>query len=222
VPVRLDLLGWLEGQGARLVHAQGQAIALRGQRLRDLARALPRPETLLDGARQRLDAWGERLPAALTRSVQIRRLRLSESAGALRPALLRRTVEGERRRLMATAARLNTHALGREIAQKRRDLDRLSLRFAEAAERDLATRRDRLSALDRLRETLGYRATLARGYAVVRAGGTLVTTRKAAEAAEALEIEFTDGVLALGEKPAAQSRPVARGKEPPKGQGSLF
>ncbi|MET4127449.1 exodeoxyribonuclease VII large subunit [Roseovarius sp. MBR-6] len=222
VPVRLDLLGWLEGQGARLAHAQGQAIALRGQRLRDLARALPRPETLLDGARQRLDAWGERLPAALTRSVQIRRLRLSESAGALRPALLRRAVEGERRRLTATAARLNTHALGREIAQKRRDIDRLSLRFAEAAERDLATRRDRLSALDRLRETLGYRATLARGYAVVRTGGTLVTTRRAAEAAEALDIEFVDGVLALGEKPAVQPKPLARAKEPPKGQGSLF
>lgn len=222
VPVRLDLLTWLEGQGARLAHAQGQAIALRGQRLRDLARALPRPETLLDGARQRLDTWGERLPAALIRSVQMRRVRLSESAGALRPALLRRAVEGERRRLAATAARLNTHALGREIAQKRRDLDRLSQRFAEAARRDLDTRRERLTALDRLRETLGYRATLARGYAVVRGDGALVTTRAAASAAQALEIEFADGKLALGARPAARPRPGPGPKAPPEDQGSLF
>ncbi|MBE0452661.1 exodeoxyribonuclease VII large subunit [Roseovarius autotrophicus] len=217
VPVRLELLTWLEGQGARLTHAQGQAIALRGQRLRDLSRALPRPETLLDGARQRLDTWGERLPAALIRSVQMRRVRLSESAGALRPALLRRAVEADRRRLMATAARLNIHALGRDIVQKGRDLDRLSQRFAEAARRDLGTRRDRLAALDRLRETLGYRATLARGYAVVRGDGALVTTRKAAEAAKALEIEFSDGKLAL-----ATGKSAPRQKEPPPDQGSLF
>jgi exodeoxyribonuclease VII large subunit len=221
VPVRLDLLGWLEGQGARLAHAQGQAITLRGQRLRDLSRALPRPESLLDGARQRLDTWGERLPAALIRSVQLRRVRLSEGAGALRPSLLRRLVEGDRRRLAGTAARLNLPALARDIAQKGRDLDRLSARFAEAARRDLAARRDRLAALDRLRETLGYRATLARGYAVVRGDGALVTTRAAAAAATVLEIEFADGRLALGEAgpgPAPRPRP----KTPPAGQGSLF
>jgi exodeoxyribonuclease VII large subunit len=220
VPVRLDLLAWIEGQGARLAHAQGQAIGLREQRLRDLARALPRPETLLDGARQRLDTWGERLPAALIRSVQIRRVRLSDSAGALRPALLRRAAEGDRRRLTATVARLNIAALRREIAQKGRDLDRLSQRFAEAGRRDLAARRDRLGALDRLRETLGYRATLARGYAVVRAGGVLVTTRAAAVGARALEIEFADGTLAVGDAPAP--RKPGKPKTPPEGQGSLF
>jgi exodeoxyribonuclease VII large subunit len=220
VPVRRDLLAWIEGQGARLAHAQGQAIGLREQRLRDLARALPRPETLLDGARQRLDTWGERLPAALIRSVQIRRVRLSDSAGALRPALLRRAAEGDRRRLTATVARLNIAALRREIAQKGRDLDRLSQRFAEAGRRDLAARRDRLGALDRLRETLGYRATLARGYAVVRAGGVLVTTRAAAVGARALEIEFADGTLAVGDAPAP--RKPGKPKTPPEGQGSLF
>jgi len=221
VPVRLDLLGWLEGQGARLANAQGQAITRRGQRLRDLSRALPRPESLLDGARQRLDTWGERLPAALIRSVQLRRVRLSEGAGALRPSLLRRLVEGDRRRLAGTAARLNLPALARDIAQKGRDQDRLSARFAEAARRDLTARRDRLGALDRLRETLSYRATLARGYAVVRGDGALVTTRAAAAAATVLEIEFADGRLGLGAAgpgPAPKPKP----KTPPAGQGNLF
>jgi exodeoxyribonuclease VII large subunit len=224
VPVRRDLVAWLEGQGARLVHAQGQAVALREQRLRDLARALPRPETLIEGARQRLDTWGERLPAGLIASVQMRRVRLSEGAGALRPSLLRRAVAGERQRLAGLGARLNLAALERETAQRRRDLGLVAQRLAEAGRRDLAARGERLAALDRLRETLGYRATLARGYAVVRAGGDVVTTRAAAAGAQALEIEFADGVLAVGEAatPAPAPRKPPRPKDPPEGQGSLF
>ncbi|WP_412509764.1 exodeoxyribonuclease VII large subunit, partial [Roseovarius sp. SYSU LYC5161] len=123
VPVRLDLLAWLDNQEARLTHGLSQGVSARGQRLRDLSRALPRAETLLDGPRQRLDSWGERLPAALTRSVQMRRVQLFEGAGALRPGLLRRAVAADRQRLENTAARLNVRTLARETAQKRRDLD---------------------------------------------------------------------------------------------------
>ena len=46
VPVRLDLLATLDGQGARLSRAVAQGVSQRGQRLRDLARALPRVEAL--------------------------------------------------------------------------------------------------------------------------------------------------------------------------------
>ena len=60
------------------------------------------------------------------------------------------------------------------------------------------------------------RATLARGYAVVRGDGVLVTTRGAAEAARSLEIEFADGKLTLGGKPQA------KGRDTPPEQGSLF
>ena len=225
VPVRRDLLAWLEGQGARLVQAQGQGLALREQRLRDLARALPRPETLVEGARQRLDTWGERLPAALIRSVQMRRVQLSERAGALRPALLRRALEGERRRLANTSARLNLGALAREIDQRRRDLDGMSTRLSEAGKRQIRGLRERLDALERLRETLGYKETLRRGYAVVRGDGAVVTTRETAAAAQALEIEFADGRLALDAptaEPRKPARSAPRSKSSPEGQGSLF
>ena len=53
VPVRLDLLATLDGQGARLSRAVAQGVSQRGQRLRDLARALPRVESLTGPARQR-------------------------------------------------------------------------------------------------------------------------------------------------------------------------
>lgn len=221
VPVRLDLLAWLDNQAARLSHAQSQSIGLRGQRLRDLARALPRVETLLEAPRQRFDTWSDRLPAALIRSVQVRRVALSDAAGALRPSLLRRAVEVDRQRLANTAARLNIHALTRDIDQKRRELDRMTARFSDAAGRQTKGWRERIDALDRLRETLGYKATLRRGYAVVRGDGALVTTRDAAAAAKALEIEFADGVLGVGDT-ASPARKTPKPKEPPKGQGSLF
>jgi exodeoxyribonuclease VII large subunit len=146
---------------------------------------------------------------------------LSDAAGALRPSLLRRAVEGDRQRLANTAARLNIHALTRDIDQKRRELDRMTARFSDAAGRQTKGWRERIDALDRLRETLGYKATLRRGYAVVRGDGALVTTRDAAAAAKALEIEFADGVLGVGDT-ATAPRKAAKQKEPPKGQGSLF
>ena len=69
-----------------------------------------------------------------------------------------------------------------------------------------------------LRESLGYQATLDRGYAVVWAGEQVVTTKAAAKGAEALEIQFKDGRHKL-----AATKPVPKrnaSKAPP--QSSLF
>ncbi|KPP86682.1 MAG: exodeoxyribonuclease VII, large subunit [Rhodobacteraceae bacterium HLUCCO07] len=240
VPVRLDLLAWVEGQGARMSHAAGQGIAARGQRLRDLARALPRPQTLTEGAAQRLDRAGERLPAALITGVQRRKVRLSEAAGGLRPSTLRRQIGQERRHLAALAPRLpagllqtiraRRDALGhradrltltpitRDIARKSEGLQSLARRVAEAGQRRIAETRRRLDALDRLHETLGYKATLKRGYAVVRGEAGVLTTKSAAERAGALEIEFQDGRLKIGGGTTSKARKPGK---PPE-QGSLF
>jgi exodeoxyribonuclease VII large subunit len=240
VPVRLDLLAWLNGQEGRLITALTGGVTRRGQRLRDLSRALPRADTLLDQPRQRLDTWGDRLPAALIRGVQIRRVTLSETAGALRPGVLRRAVDTDARRLAVASDRLGS-ALGRRTREDRRRLDALSARLAQrppstapahdaltrlaqrlsdAGTRQLTNWSARMSALDRLRETLGYKATLRRGYAVVRGDGALVTTRKAAGQADALEIEFADGRLEVGEA-STKPKPSKR-KPPPPEQGALF
>ncbi|KAA0912111.1 exodeoxyribonuclease VII large subunit [Aquicoccus porphyridii] len=240
VPVRLDLLSWVDGQGARMSHAAGQGIAARGQRLRDLARALPRPQTLTEGAAQRLDRAGERLPAALITGVQRRQVRLSEVSGALRPATLRRQIAQERRHLDGIAPRLpagllqtvraRAEALGRrtdrlspgpilrDIAAKGDRLTAISRRLAQAGGPRIEEAKRRLAALDRLRETLGYKATLERGYAVVRGEAGVLTTRSAAETAGALEIEFQDGRLKIGGGSASKTRKPAK---PPE-QGSLF
>ena len=81
----------------------------------------------------------------------------------------------------------------------------------------LAALSDRLSALDRMRQTLGYRETLKRGYAVVRGDGAVVTTKAGAEKAAALEIEFRDGRLPVGGRAGKKVRGDGES-----GQGSLF
>ena len=244
VPVRLELLAGLEGQGARLARALVQGLGLRGQRLRDLGRALPRLEALLAGPRQRLDAGVQRLGGALGIAVSRRRARFEALSGRAGPqALLSgfarrgdRLAEagrgldraGERRmeraamaldkwasRLAPALARL-TGGAERDLQRGRDRLATLAVRLEAAPGKRLAELAARLEALDRTRATLGYDQTLKRGYAVVWGDGRVVTGKAAAEASLALEIQFQDGRLKLGPKAARKARDG--GGE----QGSLF
>ncbi|MEO1977505.1 MAG: exodeoxyribonuclease VII large subunit [Paracoccaceae bacterium] len=221
VPVRMELLGWTGEAGARMTRAMGQRIETRSQRLRDLSRGLPRADTLLDQPRQRLDILADRLPRALIRGTEQRRVALSDVAGALRPSLLARTIAHGRESLGRRTDRLSLRPIEREIARSRDRLDTLARRLGEAGTRRLEDPATRLSGLSRLLETLSYKGTLARGYAVVRSGEGHVLTRKAeAEQAAGLEIEFADGRFPVGgsaPKPKARRKP---GDKPE--QGSLF
>ena len=266
VPVRLELLSWLESCGVRLNRTMMAGLGHRGQRLRDLVRALPRGDALLDTPRQRLDALGDRLPAALARAVQLRRvrlaevagvlrpgllrrgleadrrrlaalseslaaafaravqrrrLRLSEVSGAMRPGLLRRGLESERRRLAGQAERLALVSPRRRIAFGGEELDRLARRLSDGATRRVASWRERLMALERLRQTVGYHATLKRGYAVVRGEGRVMTSCVQARKASALEIEFADGRLPVSAGPRPAVRKASTRSDPPE-QDSLF
>ncbi len=242
VPVRHELAAWLEGQGARMRQALSQGLTRRGQRMRDVARALPRADTLLEGPRQRLDRGGEKLAPALIAGVQGRRVKLADMSGALRPVTLRRHLDADRQRLAQLSARLgpawqrnltgqrerlgarinrfHPEVLQRPILRRRerlldrtqtfrpevllRDLSRqdqrlkeVLARLARAGQAAQDRRRRQIEALSRTLGTLGYRETLARGFAVVRGDGDVVTSAEAAKNASRLEIEFADGRLAV-------------------------
>ena len=220
VPVRLDLMAWVDQQGARLSASLSNGLSQRQQRLRDLSHGLPQKDGLLDGPRQRFDTWAERLPVALRQAVARKELALSRASGALRPSVLRGRLDRANDRLQNAARGLNADVVARDIARKSdrltqvarglrsdvisrditRKLDRLdamTARLAARAQSDQAARLARLDGLDRLRETLGYQATLERGYAVVRADGAVVTSAQAAKKAASLEIQFADGRLPL-------------------------
>ena len=244
VPVRLDLVAALEALGARQARGLAQGISLRGQRLRDLARALPRLESLLAQPNQRYDAASLRLAGALSMAATRKRAGFAATAARLRPAALLTLIahKGERMQTQAdrlSAAqrrRLERHAdraanlsnrlapallrliadAARKTAEGRTALAQLDARLQTAPAQRYDRLRQRLDALDRIRSTLGYAETLKRGYAVVRGDGNVVTTKAAAEAAVSLEIEFADGRLGYA-KPV-----VKRSKSEGPDQGSLF
>ena len=246
VPVRVELLAWVEGQGARLTRATGTGVSNRGQRLRDLARALPRPEALVASAAQRLDIWGERLPGGLRSVTSRKRITLSDRAGALRPSLLRQGLSGqarqlrevsgrlplslgraltlERRAFETRAERLRPAMVTREVARKSESLSALTARFHEAARSGTQNWRNRIEALERLRQTLGYTETLKRGFTVVRQNGEVITSRKGLSGTEPVEIQFSDGRVDIeqGEKPAPTKPKPKKAKDTPPDQGSLF
>ena len=221
VPVRMELLAWVDQQGARLSRALSTGVQQRQQRVRDLGRALPQAESRVDVPRQRLDYLGDRLPNALRSAAAQKRLQLSEAA--LRPGILARRVAEDRRRLDSladrlvpalkrrsrdaatvlnrTASGLRGEVLQARIDRKQERLDVLLRRLSDRATRQQAERVARLEALDRLRETRGYVETLKRGYAVVRAGGAVVTDVASAKAAADLEIEFADGRMPVNADP---------------------
>ena len=204
VPVRMDLIAWSDQCGARMRRGLVTGVQRRRERLRDLARVLPRRDALLSTPRQRLDEVSDRLDRALGRMVDRRRTQLAEAAGALRPAVLTGRLRDERRQLVRQAARVTP-----------------------ALKRQLDDHMTRLAALDRLRTTLGYEATLTRGFAVVRAEGAVVTKAGAASVADRLEIQFKDGrvgVSVSGEAPNPAPKPAKKSAKtkPSDDQGSLF
>ncbi|WP_319921929.1 exodeoxyribonuclease VII large subunit, partial [Tritonibacter mobilis] len=185
------------------------------------------PDTLLETPRQRLDRVSDRLPNALISGVQRRKLTLSERAASLRPATLRSLVEARKDRLKNLSSRLTLRPIQQDTARKRDALDRISKRLNAAQTSRIERHADRLSATARQLEILSYKATLSRGYAVVRDGDALVTNTLGARNAAALSIEFADGTVEIGasaatpkktaHKPAAPKPPKTPGE-----QGSLF
>ncbi|TXB71069.1 exodeoxyribonuclease VII large subunit [Paracoccus aurantiacus] len=222
VPVRRELGLQLQQARLRMTQAMGQRHERMAQRLVDLGRALGRPQTLTEGARQRLDFRGGALEPALRNLVHRRRDQLNKER--LTPAMLTRLTERAKTGLDNLTRHLTSSASAPN--QRRRDrLDGLSARLKNGRERVLADARrktsdgrarlvplhermdaafargiarrdDAIQRLDRMRISLGYQQTLARGFAVVRdKDGHVLATADAAARAKAFIIEFSDGEL---------------------------
>ncbi len=197
VPVHADLLAHVTTLDARLTRAAAHSVSQRRQRLSDLSRALPRAESLLAPAIQRLDQWAERFPGSLRALITAKRQELRSTAAGLRPA-----------------------TISREIAKASERLNERDSRATRATTAALDRHQTRLAALERLRQSLGYPATLARGYAVIRdADGTPLTSAKSAATAQTLAIEFSDGQIRA--VPQKTPKPTKARPQAPD-QGSLF
>ena len=195
VPVREKLRVELGELALRQRRAVGRPLALGRERLEARVQRLPAPQALLANAIQRLDEQGERLRRGLAERANIARNRLQHSAGRLSLPLLRGRLDAAGQRL--AGARLVPVLVLRRVAESR----------------------TRVAALGRMAEQLSPGQVLARGYAIVRGddGRPLLRAAEARKAA-ALEIEFTDGRLAVGGSAPARSTRPARPVPPEQGK----
>ncbi|MGB8814005.1 MAG: exodeoxyribonuclease VII large subunit, partial [Paracoccaceae bacterium] len=137
VPVRMELIATLDAQGARLSRGIAQGVGLRGQRLRDLSRALPRLEALTASALQRFDLWAGRLGGALGMAAARKRSVYEAVAAPMRPQLLRVMLARLAERLAQREARLAPGVI-RAVGLARDRLDRAGVRLAPALSRTLS------------------------------------------------------------------------------------
>jgi exodeoxyribonuclease VII large subunit len=171
VPVRAELVQRVTDLGAQLLRAASRRRSLLAERVAGLAARLPRPATLVEQRRQRLDDAAERLPRAVLAQAARGRDRMARTAAAL-PRALGLRVARARTRHTAIAARLRPELLLAGVARGRRALE----------------------AAVRLAESLAPDATLARGYALVLApDGRLLPDAAAVRSAGDVRLRLRDG-----------------------------
>ncbi|WP_075216961.1 exodeoxyribonuclease VII large subunit [Mongoliimonas terrestris] len=212
VPVRRDLLDRTDDLTRRLRGAMDRSLDNRRTALLAAARALPRPRDVLALPRQRFDTAAAALAAALRANTALHHRRFERIAARLSVSTLERGGALCRERLGVIAARI----------------DRA---FAVTVEARRARLRNTVSVFD----AVNHRATLKRGFALVRDADDrpVFETGKVA-AGQRLTVEFSDGrigVTADGEPgdapdPGRPPNRRARPRPDPVGaaekQGSLF
>jgi exodeoxyribonuclease VII large subunit len=205
VPVRAELVGYVDDLGGRQRNAVRRVIGNDRDRMRAAAGGLPRAADLLNTPRQRLDLAAANLGAGLRHMSQRKALRLAASGPRLAPQLLRHRLRSAGERL-DNASRRGSASIARNLEQRRLELAPPTRQLLPATTRLLADRQYRLAQAVRLLGTVSYRNVLARGFALVsKAEGQLVRARQELTAGDAVSIEFADGHIG-----AVVGEPMAR------------
>lgn len=195
VPVRVDLVGAVSGLEQRRRLSLDRLITQRRQRLNDLGRGLPRPESLVSDASQKLDGLGMRLPNSLMALVQSKRLMMMGGrAGRFGVPLLHLYFERRKSAVAAFGPILRPKALLTQLHSRAESMSALEMRLGRSIKTRLGDRQSTVEGYRRMLESLGHNAVLKRGYAVVRdSQGDVVTQAATAKTSDYLEIEFSDG-----------------------------
>ncbi len=214
VPVRADLMADVLGLERRLVTGMARSADNRRQSLAALARALPRADTLLESAQQRLDYATGRLAGALRLGLRDHLGRFREQGGRLRARLLRGNIDVAAERVTSLGRRLGAarvRALEEQrlvVARQRDALGHTGLRLARAMVQTLEARDVRLRGAGKLLRSYSYHETLQRGFALVRdEGGQVVRSAASLSPGAGIGVSFADGDVAAR---------VEGGKVPPK------
>jgi len=241
VPVRAELMAQVADLSRRQAGAMRRLSDRRRSDLRALARALPGPEAVLSGPRQRLDLAAARLAPALARNARAHELalavlaqRLGRQSPSVKLAGYVAKLDGLSKRLAASrdalfraervhiarasaqVAELGARA-GRALAslvlRRRERRDVLVERLSRGFGQVVASRRSLLDSRWSLLSSLGPQSVLARGYALVRdEAGELVRSVAGAKPGQALSVQVSDGRFSA--VVAGGGEPAARPSRP--------
>lgn len=170
-------------------HALGELLVKERRRLdREMGHVLARARQDLDHATMALHARGERSLAAMR--AQLAKLHEQLAGQHPRARILRhRTVLGDLERRLAAASPI------RRIGRARHDLASLTARADAAIATSVARRRADLAQAGAQMAALSPLAVLDRGYAMVRAGNTIVRDASKVKAKQTLQVRLARGAL---------------------------
>ena len=199
VPVHADLIAATLDLERRALRCFSKGMEDRRRHLSQLARVLPRPESLFAQPRQRFDVAAEKLAGALRRNLQAHRAELAEAGALLRPRIVASRFAPARERIAALETRARRAHDGHHAAAVRA-----------------------LGAVARVLDSISYKSVLSRGFALVRGeDGKLRRNAAAVTVGEGLALIFADGEATATATGARPDKPV-RAKKPGTDQGSLF
>ncbi|MDE2913947.1 MAG: exodeoxyribonuclease VII large subunit [Paracoccaceae bacterium] len=203
VPVLSELLSRLSSVDDRRTAAVARLLGTRRDRLSGLYRAIPNPMDYVHTRSQRLDDLSWRLSQSATRSFESGKNRFQQISLHFSRATAR-IPEAWQARLETVAAGLRPMTIRRMTSEASRQLTASGRALSRAGHSGLERTRDRLESTSRMLESLGYVATLERGYALVRAGdaeGPVITDADSAKRLDGLDIQFRDGHVQVRPSP---------------------
>lgn len=206
VPVRSELIAYVEDQERRIKRSLNRSLADKRERLAGLSRGLRDPASLIAEKVQHLDHLESRLRQSVLSNLNFKGQQFNGAAAKLRPQLLERSMKQYDEKLT-----LIDRQMTRSMTIKR-----------ERAE-------EKLTSTARLLESLSFRRVLKRGYSIVwDETGKPISTVQDATPGRTVEVEFADGkaaaTISVGKGGATPVRTPkkARSKLDEPKQGSLL
>ena len=218
VPVREELLAYVEQMGARSLQAVTRQNAHQRERIAGLARGLPKPESLLAQATQRLDdmtsrlagAWDVRVERA-SQKLNVLASRLVSPAQKLSHMQQQLQGGGERleramqvrlskanEQLSQLKGRVRAEQLTQRIAPKREAINGLQTRLLNAMRMRYRDKSQQLQTVTRLLDSLNYQTVLERGFALVKdEAGNPITSQAAMSHHDNATLQFHDGEVGV-------------------------
>ena len=174
VPVRVELKSVLDSLDGRRIRQMSIFLERQITKIAELERLMPKIETLVSERNQYLDMIEAKLVNAIINFMNQKKLQYAKSGiESLHPRILRK-----------------------DLDRKKDEINSLSERLDFSIKVILSNCRIKLLELERLRESLSYRKTLERGYAIVRDDNNhILDNFRDASVAESILVEFRDGDL---------------------------